>query len=182
MTNYTRFFLLILALLFATGFQSAMAQESNVNSSYDQDTSSLDHILSALYEVISGEAGEERNWDRFLNLFYENAWLIPSGQNQEGIVSATHMSPKQYVEQANTHLVENGFFEKELSRKEQRFGNITHVWSTYESFRTKNDIEPFSRGINSIQLLNDGNRWWILNIYWTPETLENPIPQEYLSK
>jgi hypothetical protein len=37
------------------------------------------------------------------------------------------------------------------------------------------------RGINSIQLFNDGNRWWIVNIYWQQESAEDPIPDMYLA-
>ena len=77
---------------------------------------------------------------------------------------------------------ENGFFEKEINRKTETFGNITHIFSTYESFRSEKDETPFMRGINSIQLLNDGKRWWVINIYWTQESNENPIPKEYLPK
>ena len=81
-----------------------------------------------------------------------------------------------------SELVENGFFEKEINRVTNTFGNITQVFSTYESFRSESDEKPFMRGINSIQLLNDGDRWWIINIYWTQESKENPIPDEYLPK
>ena len=74
----------------------------------------------------------------------------------------------------------NNNFEVEINREEQHFGNITHVWSTYESRRSEKDEKPFARGINSIQLMNDGDRWWILNIYWTAESPEHPIPEKYL--
>ena len=77
---------------------------------------------------------------------------------------------------------ENGFFEKEIHREVNTFGNITQAFSTYESFRSETDELPFARGINSIQLLNDGNRWWIINIYWTQESEQNPIPEAYLPK
>src|ERR1700751_3032630 len=73
-----------------------------------------------------------------------------------------------------------GFYEKELARRTEQFGNIAHVWSIYESRHNEDDPEPFMRGINSIQLFNDGKRWWIVNIYWQQENAENPIPQKYL--
>lgn len=34
----------------------------------------------------------------------------------------------------------------------------------------------------SIQLMNDGEHWWVINIYWMQESQENPIPDEYLPK
>ena len=85
-----------------------------------------------------------------------------------------------YIKSSGKWLVDNGFIEKEVHRTVDAFGNIAHVFSTYESFHSKTDDAPFMRGINSIQLLNDGKRWWIVNIYWTQETEENPIPKKYL--
>ena len=82
----------------------------------------------------------------------------------------------------NENICKFNMQKQKLFRKSESFGNITHVFSTYESFRSKSDAEPFLRGINSIQLLNDGKRWWVVNIYWTPETTESPIPEKYLPK
>lgn len=77
-------------------------------------------------------------------------------------------------------MFENGFYEKELHKVTERFGPIAHVFSSYESFRTEADTAPFMRGINSIQLMHSGDRWIIINIYFTQETEENPIPEKYL--
>ena len=71
---------------------------------------------------------------------------------------------------------------KRFLRRVEYFGSIAHVFSSYESFHTETDEEPFMRGINSIQLLNDGNRWWIVNIYWSQESKNNPIPEVYLKR
>ncbi|MFH4965790.1 hypothetical protein V8G69_12385 [Gaetbulibacter sp. M235] len=142
----------------------------------------LDGTIKALYKVISGEKGVERNWEFFKYLFKPGAKLIPSGKDNEGVYKVRYMSPNDYIESSNDWLVENGFFEKEIHRTENTFGNITSVFSTYESFKSETDEKPFMRGINSIQLLNDGKRWWIINIYWTQETKENPIPKKYLNK
>ena len=62
------------------------------------------------------------------------------------------------------------------------FGNMAHVFSTYESFRSKTDKTPFMRGINSIQLFHDGKRWWIINVFWKQESDDQPIPKKYLPK
>ena len=74
----------------------------------------------------------------------------------------------------------SGFFEKEVARRVERFGNIAHVFSTYESRRHADDPQPFARGINSIQLMNDRNRWWVVTVFWQAERPENPIPAKYL--
>lgn len=164
------FFILIIGL---------NAQESVDHS---EKVKTLDTTLETLYEVISGEKGEERNWELFRYLFHPNARLIPSGKAKEGTFGTRFLSPDDYITNSSQWFVENGFFEKEINREVDTFGNITQVFSTYESFKSENDKEPFMRGINSIQLLNDGQRWWIINIYWTSENEANPIPKEYLPK
>ncbi len=152
----------------------------NSKDAYLENVRTLDSTLETLYAVISGEKGEARDWDLFRFLFHPDAKLIPSGKNREGKIGARFITPEDYVNSSGNYLVENGFYEIELQREVDTFGNITQVFSTYESYRSKNDKEPFMRGINSIQLLNDGNRWWVLNIYWMQESDENPIPEQYL--
>lgn len=142
----------------------------------------LDKTIKTLYNTISGEKGDKRNWEQFKFLFHKDAKLIPSGKNKNKVHIAKYMSPSDYVKTSGTWLVENGFFEKEIHREVQKFGNIAQVFSTYEAFYSNSDEQPFMRGINSIQLMNDGERWWILNVFWTQETEDNPIPEKYLPK
>ena len=172
--------LVLLIMLCVSTTTQLEAQE--VTDKYLNKVQTLDSTIETLYGVISGEKGVERNWVLFKYLFKPDAKLIPSGKNKEGVIGAKYMSADNYIESSGKWLVDNGFFEKEINRIEHTFGNITQVFSTYESFRSETDETPFMRGINSIQLLNDGNRWWVINIYWTPETEENPIPKEYLPK
>jgi hypothetical protein len=150
------------------------------NEMYHDKVESLDTTLHTLYAVISGEKGEARDWELFAFLFHPDAKLIPTGKNEEGVIEARFITPEGYIERSGNWLVENGFFEKEIHRAVQTFGNITQVFSTYESFRSEADDAPFMRGINSIQLLNDGERWWIINIYWMQESEEHSIPTDYL--
>ena len=146
---------------------------------YANDVSSLDNIMVALYEVISGDKGVERDWDRFKNLFIEEAQLIPSGK-RNGKFGYRIMTPDDYIENSGKWLVENGFHEVEINRKTEEYGSLVNVWSTYEAYRSKADEKPFMRGINSIQLMNDGDRWWIIQIYWLSEKEELPLPAKYL--
>lgn len=141
---------------------------------------SLNGVLESLYSTISGDKGEKRNWKQFKYLFKPDAKLIPAGKDKYGDVKVNYLSPEEYIKNSGKWLVKNGFHEKEISRRVNTFGNITQVFSTYESFYSKDDEIPFMRGINSIQLFNDGERWWIINIYWTNETEDNPIPTAYL--
>jgi len=169
--------LIFLSVLFCF---SININSQNSKEAYLNNVKTLDSTLETLYAVISGEKGEARDWDLFRFLFHPDAKLIPSGKNREGQVGARFMTPDDYINTSGNYLIENGFYEIELQREVDTFGNITQVFSTYESYRSKNDNEPFMRGINSIQLLNDGNRWWIVNIYWMQESKENPIPKQYL--
>lgn len=167
----------LLCLLYIGVFTSAIAQN---NDTYLQKVQTLDSTIETLYSVISGEKGEARNWDLFKYLFTEDAKLIPSGKGADGIYKVRYLSPNDYIASSGKWLVENGFFEKEIGRKIDTFGAISQVFSTYESFKSQKDTMPFMRGINSIQLLNDGSRWWIVNIYWMQESEAFPIPEKYL--
>jgi hypothetical protein len=129
--------------------------------------------------VISGPAGQPRNWNRFRSLFVADARLIPTRHNKTGSgADVAIFTPEQYQERAAPAL-EKGFFERGIHNTTESFGDIVHVFSTYESRHTK-DGEPFQRGINSIQLLKDGNRYWIVTIFWDGETPITPIPAKYL--
>ncbi|HPF97826.1 MAG TPA: hypothetical protein PLZ00_10420 [Mangrovimonas sp.] len=171
----------VLFFLFLGSTLSISSQEEvdSLTIKYAEKVATLDSTLTTLYQVISGEKEEERDWQLFKYLFHPDAKLIPSGKNKEGDYLVRYLSPQQYIDFSGQWLVDNGFYEKEISRKTDTFGNITQVFSTYESFYSKTDEKPFMRGINSIQLLYDGKRWWVINIYWTQETPENPIPEKY---
>lgn len=157
--------------------------DADVPAARPEDVESVDAILNAVYDVISGPAGETRDWDRMRSLFLPEARLIPSGQAQDGSTRYLIWSPEEYISTAGGQLEANGFFEREAFRIEERFGNIAHVFSTYESFRTEDEMEAgsyFVRGINSFQLLFDGERWWVVQVYWQAETPDQPIPDRYL--
>lgn len=146
-----------------------------------KDVATMDSIVAALYDVISGPAGQKRNWDRFRSLFAPGARLIPTGRNpQTGEVASRVRTPEEYITRSAPLLEENGFFEREISRRTEKFGNIAHLFSTYESRHKAEDEKPFARGINSIQLMNDGKRWWVVTIFWQGEDDKTPLPAEYL--
>lgn len=145
------------------------------------DVASLDAIMKAVYDVISGDANQKRDWDRFRSLFHKDAKLIPSGKNpQTGVTGARFLTAEDYITRSGPFLEKEGFHERELAQHVDQYGNIAQVFSTYHAFRKKDDKYPFMRGINSFQLLNDGKRWWVMNIFWLAETPDNPIPKEYL--
>jgi hypothetical protein len=170
------------------------------------DVESIDAIVTAAYDGISGPAGKKRDWDRERSLYFPGARLIPTAMKAGGppshppsVAASTSgatrgsgvarenvdLAPQildieGFIARVEPFFEENGFYEKEIARRTEQFGNIAHVWSIYESRHNEDDPEPFMRGINSIQLFNDGKRWWIVNIYWQQESAENPIPEKYL--
>lgn len=146
-----------------------------------KDVETIDGIVAALYSVISGPAGEGRNWDRMRTLFLSEAKLVATGKKPDGMMGKRVMSLEDYIKVAGPTLEKDGFFEKEISRKADRYGSVLQLFSTYESRRTLQDEKPFVRGINSIQLWFDGKRWWILSVFWQGETPDNPIPPAYLN-
>jgi len=146
-----------------------------------EDVSSPDAILAATYDVISGPPGE-RDWNRFNSLFLPDARLIATGTSKkDGKQRIDSFPPEGYAKMAGGYFKEHGFFEREIGRKAERYGNIMQIFSTYESRNTKEDKEPFARGINSFQLYYDGTRWWVVTIFWEEESPTTPIPQEFLN-
>jgi hypothetical protein len=144
------------------------------------DVGSLEAILIALYDVISGGAGQDRDWDRFRSLFTSDARLIVASPSPEGRVPSRSMTVEAYIVSADPFLKRDGFWEREVARRVERYGNVAHVFSTYESRVHTADSPPFSRGINSIQLVTNGERWWVVTILWDYERPGNPIPAQYL--
>ena len=160
--------------------QTPASPAAQVPAADPKDVATMDSIVAALYDVISGPAGQKRNWDRFRSLFYPGARLIPTGRRPSGETVARVGSPEDYITRSSPLLEQNGFFEREISRRTEKFGNIAHLFSTYESRHKAEDEKPFARGINSIQLWNDGKRWWVLTVFWQGEDEKTPLPAEYL--
>lgn len=149
------------------------------------DTESVASTVQALYSVISGPAGAKRDWDRMRNLFAEGAKMNvvgrrPGGKPEDPPMAMRPLSVEDYIRLSGPALEQRGFFEKEVAKRTEVFGSIAHVFSTYESRTKPEDEKPFQRGINSIQLMHDGKRWWIVSIVWQGETNEAPLPERYL--
>ena len=149
---------------------------------HPKDVESIDAIIKALYDVISGPAGEVRNWSRMRTLFLPEAKMVATGTSNTGEIVKRVMTVEDYITRNGPVLEKNGFFEEEIFRKQEVYGRIAHCFSTYATKRTSADKEPFMRGINSIQLYNDGKRWWILSIFWQSENKDTPLPKEYLQQ
>lgn len=159
----------------------AKEQGGTASEAVAADVKTIDGIIKAVYDVISGPAKQPRDWQRFRSLFLPAARLIPTPAKASPNAGRHPLTVEEYIERSEPFMLKEGFFESEIARRTEQFGNIAHVWSTYES-RNGPGEKPFARGINSIQLINDGERWWVMNILWQGESPETPLPEKYLQK
>jgi hypothetical protein len=138
------------------------------------DVNSLDSILVAIYDVISGPAGD-RDWNRFRSLFVPEARLTSATRRANGPVRL--LDVEGYARGAGSYFKTHAFYESAVVNQVQKFGSIAQVFSSYESRNAPNE-KPFARGINSVQLFNDGSRWWVLSVLWDEESPANPLPPD----
>jgi len=142
-----------------------------------EEVKSKHAILSAIYDVISGPAGG-RDWSRFRSLCMPQARFTEVSTRPDGSKVILTWSVEEFIRDAGEVFSKEPFYEKAIVNRPENFGSVTQVFSSYESRRSLTD-KPFERGINSIQLLNDGKRWWVLSILWDTERARNPLPAKF---
>ena len=152
------------------------------DSAEHREWSTIEGIVAGLYGSISFAPGDGPDWERLRSLFHPDGRLIPPASPAGSTASVLDVTTwcersEAYIDE--TGLREKGFLERELGKRTERFGKVAHVMSAYESLHAEDGGEPFSRGVNSIQLLREDDRWWILAIAWDVETDEQPIPEEW---
>jgi len=142
------------------------------------DVASPDAIIAALYDANTIMVDQKRDLDRFRSLFIPGARLMPTARaNGNGVIRI--QSVEDYVRQASGGPPRHGFSEREIARTSEAFGNIMQVFSTYETHRDSSDAHPL-HGINSIQLFNDGTRWWVVGVLWDNERADSQIPAVFM--
>jgi hypothetical protein len=146
--------------------------------SREDDVSSIDAIVAALYDTISGPAGA-RDWERENHLFLAGGRLVPTRPLPEGGAAADVFDTAGYRASREPFFLSNDFYEIEIGRRVDRFGSIAQVWSAYEA-RSSPDGPVTRRGINGIQLFFDGTRWWIVSILWDNEREGLSLPEGLL--
>ena len=142
------------------------------------DVATVDGVVKAYYDVITGPAGQPRQWSRDRSLYIPDLRFVATGETQ-GKAYARVMTHQDFVDGSDSSFVHDGFFEREIHRVTQAYGNIVQVFSTYEEHRTA-DGPVMGRGINALQLFWDGSRWWVASAIWFDEDREHPIPREFL--
>jgi len=153
----------------------------HANAQYQNDVGSADAIVKTLYEVISGPSSKARDWDRFRFLFGKDARMMTAVPHKDSGTIIRTIKPEQYIQRNGTRLQEIGFTEKELHRITETHGAVTHMFSTYQSDLTVNGIAQQIRGINSIQLFNDGKRFYIVSVFWDGDS-KKQIDKKYLGQ
>lgn len=169
-------FSMALALVISSAAAAAAQAPADVQAD-PTDVGTIDGIVAAFYEVVSGPPGEPRQWERDATLYWPGTVFTIAADTSGPFHNVT---PAEFAREMDEEgfLVESGFVEREIHRKTHRFGRVAQVWSTYE-WRTADGAT--GRGINGLHLVHDGGRWWITHATWDSETPERPIPGEYLA-
>jgi hypothetical protein len=151
------------------------------------DVESVDALMAALYDVISGPAGKPRDWDRFRSLFLPDGRLgvirhaAPAADGRPAHDDdVVFLTPQDYIDRDAPFFKTEGFFERGIANRVEEFGNLVSVWSTYESRHTADDPKPFVRGINSLQIVKAQGRYWVASIIWDDERSGITLPEKYL--
>jgi hypothetical protein len=142
------------------------------------DVNSIDGIVKAVYDVISGPAGQ-RDWARFRSLFKPTAQLNAKVFNPKGKLIFVQGGVEEYIANVDEYFTLNGFFEKEIGREVQQYLDIAQVFSAYDARLATNQV-TYHRGINALQLVYDQNRWWIANMLYNMESVKTPLPNDLL--
>jgi len=148
------------------------------------DAASVEAAVSALYASVSHAPDGSPDFERLRGIFlYTGMFVPPVRPGREIAVSDVDQFAEKFKDAAAARKEKGeatGFFEKEIARRTDCFGNVCQIFSTYESRHTESDAKPFERGVNAIQLVRDGKRWWISSVAWDTERTDNPIPPQYL--
>ena len=144
------------------------------------DVKSLDAIMHAAYDSISGPAGA-RDWNRFRSLFLPQARFTQVGEGPDGSKFVISWGVEEFIRDAGVVFSKDPFYENAIVNLPESYGGMAQVLSSYESKRAPAGA-PFERGVNSFQVLNDGKRWWIVSIFWDSERPNNPLPAKLSKK
>lgn len=134
------------------------------------------NIIAALSASISGPAGSPRDWNRFRSLFVPDAGrMVITRVPKDGPTDVSVLGIEDYIRRSSGSATPQGFYEIPIAYDIESFGRMTHVYESYGLHRTRDD-KPYVRGVNSFELLSDGTRYYVLQVYWDTERADNPLP------
>jgi hypothetical protein len=161
----------------AAASASLMAQPGAVGRPRGADAAELaaiDRTISGVYDVISGPAGQKRDFDRMRSLFAANATLKAIGP--KGLRGGTL---EDYISRNREVLEREGFTERELGRRVEIWGDLATAWSAYDGRTATGSFHE--RGINSFQLVKVDGKWLVASILWQEETKDRPLPSDIVT-
>lgn len=164
----------------------SFAQPLTAQSARAEDVAAPEALVRAAYDAISRAPGAPFQWDRFRSLFIAEARMIPNTEQTGGRFTVhTVESFITWIDDGWRRVIgtpqDRGFAESHVSGVTEQFGDVAHVFSTYEK-HVWNDKNVIGRGINSFQLVKKEGRWWITSIAWDEESGAGPVPAKYLGK
>jgi hypothetical protein len=155
---------------------------SNPPEAQPADVASIEGIIKSAFKIMSGTAGESRDWTRFRSLFKPSAQFIIAPKGPDGSINFTVRSIDEFISSSSEWLSKNSLYEAEVYRVTEQYGHLAHAFSTYESREKPGASQPSARGISSFQLVHDGKRWWIVNWFWLGERPNMHIHPNYLPR
>jgi len=134
----------------------------------------LDSVIRAMYEVVCYEKGGHPDWKRNDELFSPGARMVRI--NDGGVFEFQN---QQEYRADFEKMIASGtlpsFWEGEIWRETNLYGDMAHVLSGYET-RKSRDGEFMNRGVNSIQLFRRDGHWKISAMIWRREGRDVKIP------
>jgi hypothetical protein len=160
--------------------RSAVASYPEWPSARPADVDTIGDIVRAFYSAISAPAGGKLDQNRLRSLFVPGGRIVSNvPRDSAGVADLRFLSPDEYAAISDAYTAKSGFFDSNPANQIEKFGVMAHVYSMFESRSHVDDPDPMARGIKSFELLNNGNRWYIVEVYWGLESSDNPIPKRY---
>jgi len=135
----------------------------------------IDEVIREMYDVVSFEPGQRPDWRREDAIFAPGARVVRV--NDSGVFEFDMASFARNFDA----MIDSGelpsFWEGEIWRRTDLFGDMAHVLSAYES-RHSRDGAFINRGVNSIQLFQRDGSWWISAMIWRRDGAVVRIPAE----
>lgn len=172
------------AILAAIGFGASLQPHTQGPSAVPPKAvpaSTVDELIGSFFKAMTGPPGVGHDWEGLRSLFADDGRMIAARTNDAGGSDPVVLKVDDFIETSREYLDGAGLVESEISRRVEQFGNLAHVLSTYQSKRRVSDAEPYARGIYSFQLIDTGDGWRIVSLFWEFERLGTPIPSKYLS-
>jgi hypothetical protein len=164
------------ALLAPASVAQSSTPDAQPTPSICPPSTTLDELIKALDDAVSGPVEKDRACMRALMM--PDARLIPVVKAPDGSYVPHPLTVDGWIEAVRKHTG-NIFYERQVKYATEQYGHFAHLWSTYE-VRPTPDGKATVRGINSIQTVNDGKGWKVIEIVWEAESPGEPVPEKYL--